>query len=423
MAEKIDTIVVGAGQAGISMSEHLSLCGIEHLVLEQSRVAEAWRTARWDSLLANGPAWHDRLPTIAIPADPTSFPHKETIADYLVAYAEHIKAPIRTGVEVKAVRKLARQLGFMVETSAGDFEVMNVIAATGPFQRPVIPPIIPEVPGLKQLHSYHYKNPDQLPQGAVMVVGSGASGAQIADELNKAGRKVYLSMGRHERPIRYYRGVDSGFWSGATGSWNSTQSSLDAQNVPIAISGLYPRRPIDFRRMAAEGLVLLGSTEAYANGRLHFKNNLQENIEYGNNSYLSALKRADDYVEYNGLPLAEDPLAYEIPPPTIFETDPILEIDPTEVNLTSIVWATGFARDYSWIKLDIFNENHNPIHLRGVAKEPGIYFLGLPFQGNRGSSFLFGVWHDAKYLADHISVRNGYQNYLKRKLASLAGQA
>jgi len=422
MAEKIDTIVVGAGQAGISMSEHLSLCGIEHLVLEKSRVAEAWRTARWDSLQANGPAWHDRLPSMAIPTDPGVFPHKETIADYLVAYSEKVKAPIRTGVEVKAVRKRIRQLGFLVETSAGDFEVMNVVAATGPFQHPVIPTIIPEVPGLKQLHSYHYKNPSQLPEGAVMVVGSGASGSQIADELNKVGRKVYLSMGRHERPPRYYREVDSGFWSGATGSWDSTQASVDAQNLPIAVSGLYPRKSIDFRRMADEGVVLLGSTEAYVNGRIRFTNNLQENIEYGNNSYLRALKRADDYVEYNGLPLPEDPAAHEIPPPTIYETDPILEIDPVEVNLTSIVWATGFARDHSWIKLDIFNENHNPIHHRGVSKEPGIYFLGLPFQGNRGSSFLFGVWHDAKYLAGHISVRNNYQSYLKRKLASLASQ-
>ena len=420
MAEKIDTIVVGAGQAGISMSEHLSLCGIEHLVLEKSRVAEAWRTARWDSLLTNGPAWHDRLPSMAIPTDPGAFPHKETIADYLVAYSEQLKVPVRTGVEVKAVRKLTRQLGFLVETSVGDFEVMNLVAATGPFQRPVIPPIVPEVPSLKQLHSYDYKNPSQLPEGAVMVVGSGASGAQIADELNNAGRKVYLSMGRHERPIRYYRKVDSGFWSGATGEWNITQTSIDAKNVPIAISGLHPRRSIDFRRMAAEGVVLLGSAEAYANGRIRFKNNLKDNIEYGNNSYLRALKRVDDYVEYNGLPVPEDPAAHEIPPPTIYETDPILEIDPTEVNLTSIVWATGFARDYSWIKLDIFNENHNPMHQRGVGKEPGIYFLGLPFQGNRGSSFIFGVWHDAKYLADHISIRNGYQSYLKRTLALLA---
>ncbi|ALM85991.1 NAD(P)/FAD-dependent oxidoreductase [Bordetella sp. N] len=423
MAEKINTIVVGAGQAGLSMSEHLSLCGIEHVVLERSRVAEAWRSARWDSLQANGPAWHDRLPTMAIPTDPGVFPPKETIADYLVAYSEKIKAPLRTGVEVKAVRKRVKQLGFRVETSDGDFEAMNVIAATGPFQRPVIPPIVPEIPGLTQLHSYHYKNPAQLPEGAVMVVGAGASGAQIADELNKAGRKVYLSIGRHERPPRYYREVDSGFWSGATGSWDLTQANPDAQNVPIAISGVYPRKSLDFRRMAAEGVVLLGSTEGYANGRLRFEQNLQEHIEYGNRSYLRALKRADDYVDYNGLPLPEDPEAHNILPPTLYETDPVLELDPTEANLTSIVWATGFARDFSWIELDIFNENHNPIHHRGMSKEPGIYFLGLPFQGNRGSSFLFGVWHDAKYLAGQISIRNEYQNYLTRKLASLAGQS
>ncbi|VEA71622.1 Uncharacterized oxidoreductase CzcO [Serratia rubidaea] len=196
-----DTLVVGAGQAGVAMSEHLTRLGVPHMVLEKSRIAEAWRTGRWDSLVANGPAWHDRFPGMEFDdINPDGFVAKERIADYFAAYADKFNAPIHTGVEVKRVRRNLGRLGFSVETSAGRIEAQRIVAATGPFQRPVIPAIAPQDSGLTQIHSAQYRNPQQLPAGAVLVVGAGSSGVQIADELRRAGKQVYLSVGAHDRP-------------------------------------------------------------------------------------------------------------------------------------------------------------------------------------------------------------------------------
>lgn len=193
----IDTLVVGAGQAGVAMSEHLTRAGVPHLVLERARIAERWRTGRWDSLVANGPAWHDRFPNQEFAdIDPNAFAGKEQVADYFVAYASKFDAPIRTGVEVTKVARNVGRPGFTVETSEGVIEANRVVVATGPFQRPLIPRIAPDDARLTQIHSADYRNPQQLPEGAVLVVGAGSSGVQIADELQRAGRQVYLPSGR-----------------------------------------------------------------------------------------------------------------------------------------------------------------------------------------------------------------------------------
>ena len=214
---EIDTLVVGAGQAGVAMSEHLSKLGVPHLVLERNRIAERWRSERWDSLVANGPAWHDRFPGLAFELDPDAFASKEQVADYFVAYARQFDAPIRTGVEVKRVERNVDRPGFTIETSDGVIQANRVVAATGPFQRPVIPPIAPQDAALTQIHSAQYRNPQQLPEGAVLVVGAGSSGVQIADELQRAGKQVYLSVGPHDRPPRSYRNRDFCWWLGVLG--------------------------------------------------------------------------------------------------------------------------------------------------------------------------------------------------------------
>ena len=208
MIEKIDTLIVGGGQAGIAMSEHLSNCKIPHLVLERNRIAERWRSERWDSLVANGPAWHDRFPNMEFADfDPNGYPSKEQVVDYFVAYAEMIKAPIRCGIEVKEVRRNVGRPGFCVETSDGIIEANNVVAATGPFQRPLIPEFEFEKNKITQIHSSQYHNPEHLPDGGVLVVGAGSSGAQIADELLRAGKSVYLSVGPHDLPLVVIVGV------------------------------------------------------------------------------------------------------------------------------------------------------------------------------------------------------------------------
>jgi putative flavoprotein involved in K+ transport len=410
--EEVNTLIVGGGQAGLAMSEHLSNCGVPHLVLERHRIAERWRTERWDSLVANGPAWHDRFPGMEFSdIGPEAFAPKERVADYFVAYAEQIDAPIRCGVEVKEVQRNIGRPGFHVETSADVIEAINVVAATGAFQRPVIPPVVPEEAEIMQIHSNAYRNPDQLPEGAVMVVGAGSSGVQIGDELMRAGKRVYLSVGPHDRPPRAYRDRDYCWWLGVLGKWDAAASEPGAEHVTISVSGAHGGLTVDFRRLAARGMTLVGMTKKFEDGVLSFAPDLADNIAHGDANYVSMLDEADAYVARNGLDLPEEPDARNIEPDPDCVTNPILELNLAEAGITSIIWATGFAVDYSWLNVDAFDEEGKPKHQRGISAEPGVYFLGLPWQSRRGSSFIWGVWHDAKYLADHISTQRNYLAY------------
>ncbi|MDZ4737084.1 MAG: NAD(P)/FAD-dependent oxidoreductase [Rhodospirillaceae bacterium] len=407
--EKIETLVVGAGQAGVAMSEHLGKCGVPHLVLERSRIAERWRTGRWDSLVANGPAWHDRFPGMEFSdTGPDEFALKESVADYFVAYAKKIAAPIRCGVEVKSVQRNVGRPGFRVETSDGVIEATYVVAATGPFQRPVMPAIVPDDAGVMQIHSNAYRNPGQLPEGAVLVVGAGSSGVQIADELLRAGKRVYLSVGPHDRPPRSYRGRDFCWWLGVLGKWDAQTPGSGMEHVTISVSGAHGGNTVDFRRLAAQGMTLVGRTQSFKDGVLNFAPDLAHNLAKGDANYLSVLNEADAFVKRNGLDLPEEPEARKVLPDPRCVTDPILALNLKDAGITSIIWATGFAVDYSWLKVDAFDDKGKPKHQRGVSAEPGIYFLGLPWLSRRGSSFIWGVWHDARYLADQISIQRQY---------------
>ncbi|MBI1171159.1 SidA/IucD/PvdA family monooxygenase [bacterium] len=415
--EKVEALVVGAGQAGVAMSEHLTRCGVGHLVLERSRIAERWRSERWDSLVANGPAWHDRFPGMAFPGDPEAFVGKDGVADYFEAYAEQIKAPIRCGVAVTKVSRLNGAPGLSVETSDGVIEAEYVIAATGPFQRPLIPTLVPENAGIMQLHSSAYRNPAQLPPGAVLVVGAGSSGAQIAAELLEAGRKVFLSVGPHGRPPRSYRGRDFVWWLGVLNKWDA-ESQPGAEHTTIAVSGAHGGHTVDFRKLAARGMTLLGKTESYADGVMTFAPDLARNLAKGDADYLGLLDEADAYITRNGLDLPAEPTARLIGPDPECVTHPIASLDLAQAGVTTILWATGFALDFSWLQVDTFDAKGFPRHQRGVAAEPGVYFLGLPWQSRRGSSFIWGVWHDAKHVADHIAKQRAYLAYEGPAVAS-----
>ncbi|MUL48659.1 SidA/IucD/PvdA family monooxygenase [Mycobacterium sp. CBMA293] len=410
-SQETEVLVVGAGQAGIAMSEHLGLQGVPHLVVERDRVAERWRSWRWDSLVANGPAWHDRFPGLEFSSDADGFAGKEEVADYFVNYAEKIDAPIQTGVDVKAVRKNEGRPGFTVDTSDGTIEARYVVAATGAFQKPVIPPVVPESAGIHQIHSSSYHNPQELPEGAVLVVGAGSSGVQIADELQQSGRQVYLAVGPHDRPPRSYRDRDFCWWLGVLGKWDMAAPPRGAEHVTIAVSGAHGGHTVDFRSLAASGITLLGMGGKFEDGVMTFAPDLCANIAAGDANYLSMLDEADAYVDRNGLDLPEEPQARVLGPDPDCMTNPILELDFAAAGITSIVWAVGFAFDYSWLQVDAFDENGRPRHQRGVSTEPGVYFLGLPWQSRRGSSFIWGVWHDAKYVADQIAIQRSYLTY------------
>ena len=412
MKTEIDTLVIGAGQAGVAMSEHLSRLDVPHLVLEKNRIAEAWRSGRWDSLVANGPAWHDRFPGMAFPeCAPDSFVAKEKVADYFVAYAEKFHAPIRTGVEVLCVERNSGRAGFTVHTSEGVIEAQRIVAATGPFQKPVIPAIAPRSERLTQIHSADYRNPQQLPEGGVLVIGAGSSGVQIADELQRAGKRVYLSVGPHDRPPRAYRNRDFCWWLGVLGMWDAAASQPGKEHVTIAVSGARGGHTVDFRALANQGVNLVGMTQAFDGETVRFQPDLAQNIARGDASYLALLDAADDYIARNGLDLPEEPEArrFLLDPDCV--AHPLSELNLASADISSIIWATGYVADYSWLKVDAFDEKGKPRHHRGVSGEPGVYFLGLPWLSRRGSTFIWGVWHDAKYIADQIAIQRQYQHY------------
>ena len=403
--ETVDTLVIGGGQAGLAMSAHLNTQGISHLVVERHRVAERWRSERWDSLVANGPAWHDRFPTLAFDdIDPNSFAHRDRIVSYFETFAQQNALPIRCGVEVTSLDTPPGGSGYRAETSHGPIAAKSVVVATGPFQRPLMPTLVPPQPAISQLHSSAYRNPDQLPQGAVLVVGAGSSGAQIADELLRAGRRVYLSVGPHDRPPIRYRGRDFCWWLGVLGLWDAKARAPGTEHVTIAVSGAHGGQTVDFRRFAHRGMTLLGRAESYRNGALHFAQDLGANLELGDANHASILDAADAYITQNGLdlPTESDARTVEATPDCV--TNPVLDLNLAKAGVTAIIWATGYTLDYGWLKPAVFDEKGRPAHDRGVTAMPGLYFLGLPWLSRRASPFIWGVWRDAEYLAEHIAT-------------------
>ena len=401
--EKVETLIVGGGQAGLIMSAQLRQRGRSHIILERYRIAERWRTERWDALHANGPAWHDRFPDLLIAGvDPDGFATRDQMVDYFTAYAAHVAAPIRCGVDVTALHRKPDDTGFRAETSIGPIEATNVVAATGPFQRGIIPPLVPPDTGIMQMHSTAYRNPDQPPPGAVLVVGAGASGTQIAEELSRAGRRVYLCVGQHDRPPRRYRGKDFCFWLGVLGLWDAETRDPAKEHVTIAVSGAYGGHTIDFRRLAARGITLLGRADAFADGIMRFAPGLARDLAAGDANYLSLLDAADAYAAREGLDLPEEPSARVMEPDPSCVTTPILRLDLSNAGITTIIWATGFAFDFGWLQVGTLDARGTPVHRRGITDVPGLYVLGLPFLSRRASSFIFGVEQDAARLAEHI---------------------
>ena len=404
MSKYINTIIVGGGQAGLAASEHLKNNSIQHIIFERNRVVEKWRSCRWDSLVANGPAWPDRFPTLEFSnSDPNSFVSKNRVVEYFEEFAKKIKAPIHANVNVEKVEKNSSNPKFLVTTSEGLYESANLIVATGAFQEPIIPKIIPRDSLVNQIHSQEYKNPHQFSEGSILVIGSGSSGSQIAEELKRSNKRVYFSIGPHDRPPRRYRGRDNVWWLGVLGKWEAKTPNPGTQHVTIAVSGYDGGKTIDFRKFANMGITLLGMTKEYKNEKIIFENDLKENIINGDKNYLSLLDEADEYIKSNNLDFPEEQEARKFEKDHECITNPKLELDLKISNIKNIIWATGYKNNFNWIKCDIFDETGKPKHKNGVSIEKGLYFLGLPWVSMRGSSFIWGVWKDAKYLAEHIS--------------------
>ena len=404
--EHVETLVIGGGQSGLVMSHMLGQRGRPHLVLERHRVAERWRTERWDGLRFQFPNWSVRLPDFPFPhTDPDAFATTGEILDFITAYADFVAPPIRCGVTVTALRRRDGAAGFFAETSDGPIEATNVVVATGPYQRPVIPDVLADKVGVFQVHANRYREPDQLPPGAVLVVGSGASGAQITEELLRAGRRVYLSVGRHRRMPRRYRGRDLIWWLSALGLDQTPVEMRGPDQALPLITGAYGGHTIDFRHLAAQGVMLLGRVEAARDGAMDFAPDLADSLAYGDAAYTAFLDMVDAHVERHHLDMPGEPTARTVLPDPHCLVEPLRHLDLRAAGVGAVIWSTGYAFDFDWIGIPVLDARGGPVHRRGITDVPGLYFLGLQWLSKMNSSFLSGVGEDAARLADHIAAR------------------
>ena len=402
MKERIETVIVGAGQAGLAMSHCLSQRGREHIVLERARVAERWRTQRWDSLMFQFPNWSIELPARSYAGtDPDGFSHKNEVLAFIEDYATWIKAPVRIGVEVLSLRPTSDPHCYLVSTDAGEFETRNVVIATGPCQRPRTPSLANGLPPhLLQVHASDYRNPRELPPGGVLVVGSGASGCQIAEELLAAARQVFFAIGRHRRVPRRYRDHDVFWWRRELGCLDqkAEDTPRHRREPPPLVTGVGGGHDVDIRSYAKDGMTLLGHVRHIHDGRISLADDLEQTLAAGDQTFSEFTSAVDNYLE------SRDSDALE----TVTSTSPrptqksVTEIDIRAADIRSVVWATGYSLDFRWIELPIFDERGEPIQRRGATSAPGIYFLGLAWMHKVKSSFLYGVGEDAEHLAERI---------------------
>lgn len=400
-------IIVGGGQAGLSLSYYLQQDGIDHLVFEKHCALHTWRTQRWDSFCLVTPNWQCALPGHPYAgADAHGFMKKQEIVEYLAAFAAKVGAPLREGVEVRRVKPRASG-GFDVATSAGDFSAEQVVVATGGYHEPVVPRLAERLPAdIVQLHSAQYRNPEALPAGAVLVVGSGQSGAQIAEDLHLAGRKVLLAVGEAPRCARCYRGRDVVDWLAEMNYYDMPVHEHPLRegvrdNTNHYVTGRDGGRDIDLRQFAREGMELYGRLDGLDDGVLKFAPNLKANLDNADAVYNRINAAIDKYIEKNRL-LAPPPSVYL---PVWEPARERTELDLRAAGVAAVIWCIGFRADFGWVDAPVFNGRGQPCHVRGVTQQTGLYFLGLPWLYTWGSGRFSGVARDAHHLAECIKAR------------------
>jgi putative flavoprotein involved in K+ transport len=402
-------IIVGGGQAGLSASYYLQQQNVDHLVLEKHSLTHTWRNQRWDAFSLVTPNWQCALPGYGYSEehggkDPHGFMKKDEINAYLTGFVNAVNAPVREGVAVKRVVPRAAG-GFDVHTSQGDFTADQVICASGGYHTPIIPRLAERLPaGITQIHSEQYRNPQALPQGNVLVVGSGQSGAQIAEDLHLAGRKVYLAVGDAPRCARFYRGKDVVDWLAEMGYYRIGVDTHPLRegvrdNTNHYVTGRDGGRDIDLRKFALEGMELFGRLEGLQGDTLQFSDNLRDSLDSADAVYNRINGSIDKYIAEQGIDAPEGQ-GYE---PLWTPEQERNELNLAEQGITSIIWCIGFTPDFSWVDAPVFNGRGHPGHVRGVTTQPGLYFLGLPWLYTWGSGRFSGVARDAEYVVEHIA--------------------
>lgn len=404
-SQSIEVAVIGGGQAGLAMSWHLKQSGLSHVVFERHLACNEWRTARWDSFCLVTPNWQCRLPGFPYPGDdPHGFMLRDEIVDYLDAYIASFAPPLLEHTSVQRLRRASH--GFEVTTSAGTWNARQVVIATGGYQIPTIPRCAERLPGsILQLHSSIYRNPGALPPGEVLVVGTGQSGCQIAEDLHREGRTVHLAVGTAPRSPRRYRGREVTDWLTESGYYaipidRHPQGEAVRDKTNHYLSGRDGGKEIDLRRFALEGMRLYGRLQDITGTTVRFEPDLRRNLDSADASYRNIRAAVDRYIEDAGIEAPVEP-PYE----PVWEP----ESDPTELDLaasavTSVIWSIGFGVDYGWAQLPLFDGRGHPVHRRGISEVPGVYFIGLPWQNTWGSGRFADVGADAGYLMDAIQA-------------------
>ncbi|MBW2508859.1 MAG: NAD(P)-binding domain-containing protein [Deltaproteobacteria bacterium] len=404
--KRTDTIIIGGGQAGLAMSQCLTEEGIEHVILERGRVAERWRSERWDSLRLLSPKWHSRLPGFRYDGgDPDGFMTMPEVISYFEQYARSFSAPVQDETTVLSVRR-APEGGYRVRTNQGDWGAPTVVVATGHCDLPFVPKTARDLAAdIHQVVPSSYKSPEQLPDGGVLVVGASASGVQLAQEIHRSGRPVTLAVGRHTRVPRRYRGRDITWWLETSGMLSEpVERAFDIESArrqpSLQLVGTPDHQTLDLAVLQEEGVRLVGRLSDADGARVSFCDDLKRNVDAAERKLDRVLGTIDRFIDET-LMAAEAPdrrPAIEVP------TAPT-EIDLHNTGIAAVVWATGYRRRYPWLKVPVLDIRGEIIHDGGVTNAPGLYALGLNFQRTRKSSFIDGVGEDARVLAAHLSHR------------------
>ncbi len=397
----IHTLIVGAGQAGLSASYYLSQHGIDHLVLERARIGERWRSERWDSLRFQFPNRYLHLPGFPYTGDePESFMHRDGIVTIIERYAEYIQAPIRCGVDVQSIES-GESGQYLVDAGDQQFLAENVIVATGPYQRTLIPPVAAHLPaGISQLSASAYTNATALPDGAVLVVGAGGSGVQITEDLLAEGREAWLCVGNFKRMPRRYRNRDIMDWLEELNLTNQPVVDHDPSDHSPLLTGVDHGYEVDLRRVVAKGGHLLGRLEGVDGDELILGTQLMAHMQAAEEAYEEVVKGIE-------MALAQGKAVHSPPEPRPPKPGPLPPQPPArlslgDANITSVIWATGYGVDFSWVQCGEYHVDGMPLQERGVSTAPGLYFLGLFFMHSARSSFFWGVGDDAKHIVTHI---------------------
>jgi putative flavoprotein involved in K+ transport len=405
---RIPTVVIGAGHAGLSVSKLLTDRGVDHVVLERGGIANTWRHERWDSLRLLTPNWQTRLPGFEYSDDdPDGFMTMDEVVAFIDAYAAAVDPPLETGVNVRSLRHTDDH--YEVAANGQVWAADSVVLATGGFNRPKLPAVAEALPPeVDSVTALDYKRPDQLREGGVLVVGASSTGIQIADEVHRSGRPVTMAAGEHVRMPRTYRGKDIQWWLHRIGRLDERYDEVDdivrARHVPSPqLVGTPDRATLDLNALTAQGVRLVGRLSAINDAKAFFSGSLPNVCSLADLKLIRLLEEIDDWAAGNGLDAEVDP-PHRFPD-TVVDEDPQLSLDLVSGEVQTVLWATGYRSDYSWLDVPVLDRKGEIRHDGGVVNDsPGLYRIGLNFLRRRKSSFIHGAEDDAIDITDHLAA-------------------